>query len=62
MDKIKKVFVLVLIVVVTSLGFVGCKKNQEHPTGDHPTKEHPKNEHPTDEHPKTEHPASEHPE
>jgi hypothetical protein len=69
MDKIKKLFVLLLIVMVASLGLVGCKKNHEHPTGDHPTKktdehpnkEHPNSEHPNSEHPKSEHPAGEHP-
>ena len=54
MNKIKKVFVLLLIAVVISFGLMGCKKKaSEHPEGEHPTSEQPA-EHPT-EHP-TEHP------
>ena len=40
MNKLKKVFVLVLIVAVVSLGLAGCKdkSEHEHPTGgEHPT-------------------------
>ena len=58
MNKMKKLFVLVLIVTMVSVGLVGCKKH-EHPTGDkeHPTEE-TSSDHPTEkssEHP-TEHP------
>jgi hypothetical protein len=48
MSKVKKVFMLVLIVAVVSLGLMGCKEKKEHPTGD----EHPSTEHPSGEHPK----------
>ncbi len=56
MNKIKKVFVLVMIVAVVSLGLVGCKDNSEHPAGEHPTKEAQSEEHPNNEHPNNEHP------
>ena len=72
--KMKKLFILLLVAAVVSLGFTGCKKEAEdHPTGEHPTA----NEHPTEEdaaegkeaveeeveeHPIGEHPSgSEHP-
>ena len=75
-NTVKKTFVLVLIIAVVSFGLVGCKNDNEHPSGDHPTSEqpaektasdeHPSNEHPagetaTDEQPTNEHPAGEHP-
>ena len=51
MSKVKKVFVLLLIAAVVSLGLTGCKKKEsEHPADEHPTSEQPA-EHPT-EHPK----------
>ncbi len=56
MNKAKKLFVLLLIAAVVSLGLVGCKKHGEHPSGDHPSSEHPSEEHPTGEHPTGEHP------
>ena len=71
MKKVKKLFVLVLIAGVLSLGLTGCKDKSEHPTGDHPsseqstekaaTQEHPSGEHPTEEAAPQEHPAGEHP-
>ena len=61
MNKVKKVFVLVLITAVVSLGLTGCKKKSEHPSGDHPSSEHPSKEAPTEEHPSSEHPSGEHP-
>ena len=61
MNKVKKVFVLVLIAAVVSLGLTGCKKDSEHPSGDHPSSEHPSKEAPTEEHPTSEHPTGEHP-
>ena len=56
MNKVKKIFVSVLIVAIVSLGLTGCKKKSEHPAGEHPSSEHPTEEHPTEEHPTGEHP------
>jgi outer membrane biogenesis lipoprotein LolB len=51
MNNVKKVFVLLLIAAVVSLGLTGCKKKASEPPADEqPTSEHPA-EHPT-EHPK----------
>jgi hypothetical protein len=66
MKELKKLFVLVLVAAVVSLGLAGCKNGPEHPTGEHPSSEHPTEEtsteeHPSDEHPSSEHPAGEHP-
>ncbi len=70
MNKMKKMFVLVLIVAVISLGLTGCKDKDksEHPTSEHPSKEITSEEHPTSEHPSEdketiseEHPTGEHP-
>ena len=71
MNKVKKVFVLVLIAAVVSLGLTGCKKKSEHPTkktvseehqtSENLTKETPSEETPTKEHPTSEHPTGEHP-
>ncbi len=71
MNKVKKLFVLVLIAGIVSLGLTGCKDKSEHPTGDHPsseqstekaaTQEHPSGEHPTEEAAPQEHPTGEHP-
>ncbi|MHC4708088.1 MAG: hypothetical protein ACYS8I_13500 [Planctomycetota bacterium] len=61
MNTVKKIFMLVLIVAVVSLGLIGCKKKSEHPTGDHPSSDHPSKEDATKEHPSSEHPSSEHP-
>ncbi len=53
MNKVKKIFALLLIVAVISLGLIGCKDKSEHPTGEgeHPAKEAPAKEHPDSEHP-----------
>ena len=56
MNKVKKIFVLVLIVAVVSLGLTGCKDKSEHPSGEHSTSEHPSKETPSEEHPTGEHP------
>ena len=61
MNKMKKLFVLVLIAAVVSLGMIGCKDKSEHPTGEHPSSEHPSKEAPTEETPSSEHPTGEHP-
>ena len=52
MNKMKKVFVLLLIVAVVSLGLTGCKGKSEPPPEETPSQEHPTEEHPTGEHPK----------
>ena len=52
MNKMKKVFVLLLIVAVVSLGLMGCKGKSEPPPEETPSQEHPTEEHPTGEHPK----------
>jgi hypothetical protein len=51
MNKLKKVFVFVLVAVVLSLGSTGCSEKSDHPSGDHPSGEHPSGEHPSGEHP-----------
>ncbi|MHC4500503.1 MAG: hypothetical protein ACYS21_15495 [Planctomycetota bacterium] len=61
MNKLRKIFVLLLIAAVVSLGLAGCKDNHEHPTGEHPSSEHPTEETPSEEHPSKEHPSGEHP-
>ena len=61
MNRVKELFVLVLIVAVVSLGLTGCKGKSEPPAGEHPTSEHPAKEAPTEEHPTEETPPSEHP-
>ncbi|MGB2863808.1 MAG: hypothetical protein WBC05_10825 [Sedimentisphaerales bacterium] len=76
-NKVKKLFVLVLVAAVVSLGLTGCKQDNEQPaegttSGEHPAaSEHPSSEHPTEEAPAeekeseetpaAEHPAGEHP-
>ena len=62
MNKLKKVFVLVLIAAVLSLGSTGCSEKSDHPSGDHPSGEHPSGETPSEEIPSGEHPSGEHPE
>ncbi len=61
MNKVKKVFVLVLIAAVVSFGLTGCKQKSESPSGEHPSSEHPTKETPAEETPAGEHPAGEHP-
>ena len=56
MNKMKKVFVLLLIVAVVSLGLTGCKGKSEPPPEETPSQEHPTEEHPSQEHPSGEHP------
>ena len=71
MSNVKKVFVLLLIVAIVSLGLslTGCKKKTETPpetppAGEVAPDEHPAGEHPAGEkeHPAGEKPAGEHPE
>ena len=54
MNTVKKIFVLMLMAAVVSLGLVGCKgkDKSEHPTGEEPAKEAPAKEAPDAEHPK----------
>ena len=72
MDKLKKLFVLVLVAAVISIGLTGCKQKGEQPaegtaSGEHPAaSEHPTEEAPAEEAPAAEkeaeeHPAEEHP-
>jgi hypothetical protein len=60
MNKLKKVFVLVLVAAVVSLGLTGCKQKNEQPAEGTPSSEHPAaSEHPSSEHPTEETPAEE---
>ncbi len=52
MNKVKKIFVLVLIVAFVSLGVTACKQKPDQPSGDQSTQEAAADEHPTGEHPK----------
>ncbi len=61
MNTLKKIFLVLLIAAVVSLGLTGCKQKSEHPSGDHPSGEHPAEETPAEEHPSGEHPSGEHP-
>ena len=56
MNKLKKIFVLVLIAAVFSLVVTGCKKKSEQPAEERPSTETPAEEHPAGEHPSGEHP------
>jgi predicted small lipoprotein YifL len=60
MDKVKKVFAL-LIVAVVLVGLAGCKKKSETPDIDHPTEEAVTEQVPTEEDVPSEHPAADHP-
>jgi hypothetical protein len=51
MNKVKKVFVLLLVTVLVSLGLMGCKKKASEPPADEPPNSEQPVEHPT-EHPK----------
>jgi hypothetical protein len=62
MNKLRKILVLALIVVVASIGMMGCKEKSEHPGHDHPDGEHPASEHPAEEAPAEDAPPAEHPE
>ena len=67
MNKLRQLLALALVAAVISLGFAGCKKNdEEHPKGDDTTTEHPSeeaepNQTAAEEHPAGEHPTGEHP-
>lgn len=61
MNTLKKIFLVLLIAAVVSLGLTGCKQKNEHPSGDHPSGEHPAEETPAEETPAEEHPSGEHP-
>ena len=61
MNKLKKIFMLVLIAAVVAIGVTGCKSKSEHPEGESPSSEPPAKETPSEEHPSSEHPAGEHP-
>lgn len=45
-NKMKKLFILLLVAAVISLSLTGCKKEGEQPSEDHPTSDHPTSEHP----------------
>ena len=51
MNKIMKMFVLMLIVAFVSLGLTSCNNNGEHPSSEHPSKKVTSKEHPSGEHP-----------
>ena len=59
--KMKKLFILLLVAAVVSLGLTGCKEKSEQPTGEHPSTEHPTEEKAAEEKAAEEHPAGEHP-
>ena len=40
-NKMKKLFVLMLVAAVVSFSLTGCKKEGGNPSDDHPTSEHP---------------------
>ena len=66
MNNLKKLFVLVLVVAVASLGMIACSNKSEPTSDDHPSVEQSSDEHPSGEHPSgeqssDEHPSSEHP-
>jgi hypothetical protein len=66
MNKVKKIFVLVLVAAIVSLGLTGCKQKSEQPAEGTPTSEHPaaeesSKEAPAEETPAAEHPTGEHP-
>ncbi len=56
MNKVKKVFVLVLVAAVVSLGLTGCKQESEPPAGEQSAEETAAEETPAEEHPAGEHP------
>jgi len=61
MNKVKKVFVLVLVAAVVSFGLTGCKQKSEPPAEGTPSGETPSEETPAEETPAGEHPTGEHP-
>ncbi len=60
MNKLRKIFLLVLIAVVLSLRLAGCGKSEQ-PSKEQPSQEQSSQEHPSSEHPSSEHPSGEHP-
>ena len=56
MNKLKKIFVMVMIAAIVSLGVTGCKKKTEHPGGEHPSKQAPPEESTPNQPPAGEHP------
>ena len=56
MNKLKKVFVLVLVAAVVSFGLTGCKEKSEPPAEEQSAQETPSEETPAEEHPAGEHP------
>ena len=61
MNKVKKLFVLVLIVAVISLGFTGCKQESDHPSKGADSNEAPAKKAPAGDHPAGDHPTGENP-
>lgn len=61
MGTLKKIFTLVLVAAIVSIGVTGCKGESKPPADDHPSSEHPTEETPSEEHPSSEHPSGEHP-
>lgn len=61
MDNYKKLFVLVLIMVVVSFGTIACNNTSEPALNEQSADEHPAGEHPAGDS-ADEHPAGEHPE
>ena len=72
--RIGQAVLTIILAVMIPLVLMGCKKDNEHPSGEHPSKiEHPSKakqptttpatgkEHPSGEHPAGEHPSGEHP-
>lgn len=45
-NKMKKLFVLLLVAAVVSLGLAGCEHKSDAPPGEHPSSDHPTSEHP----------------
>jgi hypothetical protein len=56
MNKLKKIFVLVLIVAFVSLGVTACKQKDDQPSGDQSTQETAADEKAADEKAAGEHP------
>jgi outer membrane lipoprotein SlyB len=40
-NKMKKLFILLLVAAVVSLGLTGCKQHHDQSSEDHPTSDHP---------------------
>jgi len=52
MKKLKKTFVMLLVMVVVALRVAGCGNKSEQTPSEQPSQEHPSSEHPSGEHPK----------